>query len=75
MKKSLRIVSALLLAALLGMAIAAPASAKTLFVSQEVATLVPNSPKALEPRNPPTAPGAIVYKLEKNVYTSMIEVP
>ena len=75
MKKSLRIASALILAVVLGTMIAAPASAKTLFVSQEVATLVPNSPKALEPRNPPSAPGAIVYKLEKNVYTSMIEVP
>ena len=75
MKKSLKVISAALLAVLLLAAAVLPVSAKTLFVSQEVATLVPNSPKALEPRNPVNAPGAIVYKGQTETYTKVVQLP
>ena len=75
MKKTLRVISAVLLAAMLGTAAVVPASAKTLFVSQEVATYVPNSPKAYEPRNPATAPGSVVYTRETATYTSVVQLP
>lgn len=71
MKKSLKVISAVLLAALLGTAAIVPVSAKTLFVSQEIATLVPNSPKAAEI----DAPGALVYKQETSIYTSVFQLP
>ena len=74
MKKSLRVISAALLLVML-CAAAVPASAKTLFVSQEVATYVPNSPKAYEPRNPSNAPGAVVYTRETATYTSVVQLP
>ena len=74
MKKSLRVISAALLLVML-CAAAVPASAKTLFVSQEVATYVPNSPKAYEPRNPSNAPGAVIYTRETATYTSVVQLP
>ena len=75
MKKSLRVLSAVLVAVMLGAAAVVPVSAKTLFVSQEVATLVPNSPKAYEERNPVYAPGAVVYTKETETYTKVVQLP
>ena len=75
MKRTLRIISALLLAAILGAAVAAPASAGFIFVEEETAKLVPNSPKAFEEKNPPNAPGCIVYKGESCKITSVIQLP
>lgn len=75
MKKSLRVISALLLAVMLGAVIAAPASAGFIFVQEEAAKLVPNSPKAYEEKNPPYAPGCTVYKAEPFTYTSVLQLP
>jgi hypothetical protein len=75
MKKSLRVISALLLAVMLGAVIAAPASAGFIFVQEESAKLVPNSPKAYEEKNPPYAPGCTVYKAEPCTYTSVLQLP
>ena len=75
MKKSLRILSWVILAVMLCTSSVVPAAAKTLFVSQEIATYVPNSPKAFEERNPVDAPGAVVYRRETETYTSVVQLP